>query len=310
MTTHQIFPGLLALALLAGGALLMLQVFRERRKMIAARIAFVAPSSLTVDATASSEARADAALLRVSVRGLRDSDLAEIARVCHVVGIRPHHAQAAFAATRLVAGAILALVALLVLDSMKPAGAFMSVVRMTIAPAMVAIGWMVPLIVVRRLSKRRAASVSSGLPEALELLVVCVEAGLALEDGLDRITVEIQATQPALADELEITSADLKVLPERDEAFRKLSLRVDSPSIRSVVATLSQTLRYGTPLSGALRVAAAELRNDSLIALEERANRLPTLMTLPMMLFIMPTIFLIVGGPVVLRLIDVFSHRH
>jgi tight adherence protein C len=310
MHAPQILPGILALALLGGGATLFVQVLREQRKIIATRVALVAPASVGMDAADTSAARADAALLRVSARGLRDSDLAEIARICHRFKIRPRHAQLIFASARLIAGALLAMVALMVLHLLHRAGPMAAIASVVLGPLAVAVGWFLPLLLVRRGAKARATAVSSGLPEALELLVVCVEAGLSLEDGLDRITIEIHGTQPALAEELEVTSADLKILPDRDEAFRKLAQRVDSPSIRSVVTTLSQTLRYGTPLSGALRVAAAELRNDSLLALEERANRLPTLMTLPMMLFIMPTIFLIVGGPVVLRLVDVFSQRH
>jgi tight adherence protein C len=149
--------------------------------------------------------------------------------------------------------------------------------------------------------------VVEGLPEALELLVVCVEAGLAFEDSLDRIVGELQLSQPLLAGELQQLSADLKILSSRDEALRNLAERIQAPSVRSVVTTLSQTLRYGTPLAQALRVSAAELRNNALLDLEERANRLPTLLTIPMMLFILPTIFLIVAGPVALRLMDIFA---
>lgn len=129
-------------------------------------------------------------------------------------------------------------------------------------------------------------------------------AGLALEDGIERIVAELYRTQPALAEELAITSADLKILPSRDMALANLAKRVDVPSVRSVMTTLSQTMRYGTPLAQALRVVAGELRNDSLIKLEERANKLPVLMTVPMMLFILPSIFLIVGGPAGIRLVD------
>jgi tight adherence protein C len=137
---------------------------------------------------------------------------------------------------------------------------------------------------------------------------VCVEAGLALEDGIDRIAFELKDSRPALADELALTSADLKILPSRDQALANLADRVDVASVRSVVTTLSQTMRYGTPLAQAIRVVAAEMRNESLIQLEERANRLPTMLTIPMMLFIMPTIFLVIGGPSVLRLIDMLGH--
>lgn len=309
MLSSAVLPIILALALLGGGALLMIQVGRERHKTIAKRVTFVAPPMQPIDPARRSAARADAALLRVSVHGLRDSDLAEIERICQAVHISPLRAQFAFAVTRLACGALLAVATLIALVWMQVAGLVAVFGALLLTPAAVSIGWLAPSLLVRRAVKKRADLVSSGLPEALELLVVCVEAGLALEDALDRVTVEIHVTQPALAQELEMTSADLKILSDRDEAFRKLAQRVDLPSIRSVVTTLSQTLRYGTPLSGALRVAAAELRSDALLALEERANRLPTLMTLPLMLFIMPTIFLIVGGPVVLRLMDVFAAR-
>ncbi|MBT2189076.1 type II secretion system F family protein [Sphingobium nicotianae] len=307
MFSSPILPGLLAFALLAGGALLIVQLVRERRKVITARVSLVAPPSPAPDAREKAAARADAALLRVSVRGLHDSDLAQIAHICARLGIRAGNASLAFAVARLACGAMCAGMALIGLGMLDTAGPLVTLGALALAPAGVMIGWFAPLLIVRRMAKGRATAVSGGLPEALELLVICVEAGLALEDGLDRITVEIRATQPALAQELEVTSADLKILLDRDEAFRKLAQRVDSPGIRSVVTTLSQTLRYGTPLSNALRVAAAELRSDALIALEERSNRLPSLMTLPMMLFIMPTIFLIVGGPVVLRMMDVFA---
>jgi len=175
--------------------------------------------------------------------------------------------------------------------------------------AMCLSGWFLPPLILRRLVKRRAKAAADGLPDALELLVVCVEAGLSLEDGIDRIIGELQRSQPALAAELALTSADLKILPSREQALANLAERVDVPSVRSVVSTLSQTLRYGTPLAQAMRAVAAQMRTEALINLEERANRLPAIMTVPMMLFIMPVIFLIVGGPAVLRLIDILGRR-
>ena len=166
-------------------------------------------------------------------------------------------------------------------------------------------GWFLPLMLVRRLAARRVQTVERGLPDAIELLVVAVEAGLALEDSLERIVVELRRSQPALAEELSILVADLKVLPNREEALTKFAERVDRPTVRSVVMTLAQTMQYGTPLAQSLRVMSAELRNDTLVKLEERANRLPVLMTVPMIVFLLPAIFLVVGGPAVLHLIDV-----
>ena len=172
-----------------------------------------------------------------------------------------------------------------------------------------AIGWFVPTYVVKALANRRTQAVENGLADALELLVVSVEAGLALEDALDRIVVEMKRSQPILAEELAITSADLKILPSRDQALTNLAERVDVPSVRSVVSTLSQTMRYGTPLAQAMRVVASELRNDMLLKLEERANKMPVLLTVPMIVFIMPCVFLIIGGPAFLHLMDIFFKK-
>ena len=171
------------------------------------------------------------------------------------------------------------------------------------------VGWLLPTFWIQSSAKRRAKEVAASMPEALDLLVVCVDAGLSLENGLARVVIELGQTRPALADELALTSADLQILPSRDEALMRMAERVDVPSIRSVVTTLAQTLRYGTPLAQALRVIAAQMRDDALIQLEERANQLPALLTIPMMLFIMPTLFLVVGGPAAIQLIDILGRR-
>jgi tight adherence protein C len=170
------------------------------------------------------------------------------------------------------------------------------------------LAWFFPQLVVGRLVRRRMRSIENGLPDAIELLCISVEAGLALEDAIDRVVPELWRSQPTMAEELALTSADLKILPSRDAALRRLSARVAVPSVHSVVTTLSQTLRYGTPLAQALRVVAAELRNNSLIRLEERANKMPVLLTIPMVLFILPCVFMVIGGPTALRLIDAFRH--
>lgn len=169
------------------------------------------------------------------------------------------------------------------------------------------VGWFLPVRIVKSRLKRHCAAVSSGLPGALELLAICVEAGLSLENGLQRVARELKGAQPPLADELLLTWAEMTILPSRDQALANMAVRVDLPSVRSVVGTLAQSLRFGSPLAQSLRNAAEEMRNEQLMDLEERANRLPAMMTVPVMLLIMPTIFLIVGGPAALRLLDIFK---
>lgn len=306
MNVESTLPGILSLALIAGGSVMVIEAARQQKQVVAERVAMVAPST----GAAAGPENAGEALLRLSAKGLQDSELNELARICRKVGVPPRYVSLAFAAVRLVTGALMGGLALIAVQRLGGgAGLMRGLGALLFAPIAVIAGWLVPLVLIRRRVAHRAQVVSAGLPEALELLVVCVEAGLSLEDGLDRITHELIRSQPQLAEELATTAADLKILPDRDQAFAYLAERVGSPAISSVVTTLSQTLKYGTPLANALRVAAAELRNDALLVMEERANRMPSLMTIPMMLFIMPTIFLIVGGPALLKVLDAVGHR-
>jgi tight adherence protein C len=297
------------IVLLIVGAALIVSGARLNRQMLARRIDRLQPPVKAESRIVHRRKIARASsLVRAEVSGLPAQQQREAARRLARLGLPAEHAQAIHVGLRVLsvtAGAALALLL----------GTHLSMFRGShIMPLLLMImlgisGWFLPTLVLSRLAKRRAKAAADGLPDALELLVVCVEAGLSLEDGIDRIIGELDRSQPALAAELALTSADLKILPSRDQALANLAERVDVPSVRSVVSTLTQTLRYGTPLAQAMRVVAAEMRTAALINLEERANRLPAIMTVPMMLFIMPVIFLIVGGPAVLRLLDILAHR-
>lgn len=231
---------------------------------------------------------------------------AELVRRLGFLPVAPQRILEAFFVFRLALGVVFAVVLSLGLSGYgEPLPISFRLLLLALAGG--AIGWLLPLPVVGILASRRVKAVERGLPDAIELLVVSVEAGLALEDSLDHIVPELRRSQPALADELGKTAADLKILPSRDVALEKLVQRVDVPSIRSLVTTLSQTLRYGTPLAQALRVVAAELRNETLIKLEERANRLPAILTVPLIVFFLPAIFLLIGGPAVLSVLDAMA---
>jgi tight adherence protein C len=223
------------------------------------------------------------------------------------IGVSSASAPRVYAMIRALAAISLALLAL-VGGGYVSAIASHQMLRILIFAAGGVVGWFLPPAVVQRMVARRLKHVVAGLPDALELLVVCAEAGFALEEGIERVAKELKRSQPDLAEELALTSADLKILPDRDAALSRLAERIDQDNFRAVITTLTQTMRYGTPLAQALRAVASEMRSDSLIRLEERANRLPALLTVPMMLFIMPTIFLIIGGPAFLRLMDIFFH--
>lgn len=248
-----------------------------------------------------------ASFIRTGPRGSKEGERAETARVLAGLGIMPERAAATLLGTRVGSLAIMGILGFLAGSRWLP-DATGSMILLLATAASSGFGWFLPTLVVGKLLKARTKAIVAGLPDALELLVICVEAGLSFEDGIDRIVGSLRHSQPALADELSLTSADLKILPSREQALANLAARVDMPSVHSVATTLSQTLRYGTPLAQALRMVAEELRNDTIMRLEERANQLPTLMTIPMMLFIMPTIFMVVAGPAVLRVMDLFRH--
>ncbi len=181
-----------------------------------------------------------------------------------------------------------------------------TVVRFIVLLGAVLVGWRLPDIGLFMLARRRKRKLESSLPDALDLLVISAEAGLSLEQGVDFVAREMAQAMPELGQELQITSAELRVLGDRRAALHSLAKRIDLPAVRSIVATLMQTMRYGTPLAQSLRILAAEMRTVHLLRMEERAARMPVLLTLPLMCFILPSLVLVVIGPAILQAIDGF----
>ena len=171
------------------------------------------------------------------------------------------------------------------------------------------IGYLAPDIFVKNLIKKRQKQMEKGLPDALDLLVICAEAGLSLDAALVRIARELDLSWPELADEFGMTAAELTYLPERRMAFENLNARTDMASIRGVVNTLLQTAKFGTPLAQSLRILSQEFRDARIIRAEEKAARLPAMLTVPMILFILPTLFIVLLGPAILAIIDTFRHK-
>ena len=147
-----------------------------------------------------------------------------------------------------------------------------------------------------------------GLPDALDMLVICTEAGLGLEAAVERVGQEMRGSHPEVSRELIITAHELRIAADRKQALNGMSIRTGLQSIKRLGATLIQTMQYGTPLSHALRSLSTEMRQEILLRFEANAARLPVLLTLPMILFILPTLFMIVGGPAALTLSTLFTH--
>jgi tight adherence protein C len=176
--------------------------------------------------------------------------------------------------------------------------------RMPVELGAVILGFLAPGIYVKNAADKRRAAMQKGLPDALDLLVICAEAGLSLDAALTRVAREIGPSCPELADEFGLAAVELGFLPERRQALENLNQRTNMASIRGVVNTLLQTEKYGTPLAQSLRVLAAEFRNERLTKAEEKAARLPAILTVPMIIFILPPLFIVLIGPAILRTVD------
>ena len=154
-----------------------------------------------------------------------------------------------------------------------------------------------PETILKNITVKRNLMMQRALPDMLDLLVICAEAGLTLDSALLRVVKEMAQTGPELADELSYTAIELGFLPERRQALANLAERVTLPSIQSVTATLIQSEKYGTPLAQSLRALSGEFRNERIMKAEEKAGKLPATMTIPLILFILPTLFVVLIGP-------------
>jgi len=168
-------------------------------------------------------------------------------------------------------------------------------------------GYKGPEIFLTNLITKRTDAIRKGLPDALDLLVICAEAGLTVDAAFDRVAKELGRAYPELGDEFSLTSIELSFLQERRQAFENLAYRVKLDSVKGVVTTMIQTERYGTPLASALRVLSAEFRNERMMRAEEKAARLPAIMTVPLILFILPVLFVVILGPAACSISDAFS---
>ncbi|WP_026046704.1 type II secretion system F family protein [Sphingomonas sp. PAMC 26621] len=154
---------------------------------------------------------------------------------------------------------------------------------------------------------KRSKAIQKGLPDALDLLVICAEAGLTVDAAFNRVARELGKAYPELGDEFTLTAIELGFLAERRQAFENLASRVKLDAVKGVVTTMVQTEKYGTPLASALRVLSAEFRNERMMRAEEKAARLPAIMTIPLILFILPTLFIVILGPAACSIADAFK---
>jgi tight adherence protein C len=170
-----------------------------------------------------------------------------------------------------------------------------------------AVGFYVPDLFVGNMIQRRQKSIMRAFPDALDLMLICVESGMSIESAFTRVAAEIGSQSAELAEELALTTAELSYLPDRRVAFDNLAKRCGHPGVKSVAMALNQAEKYGTPLGQALRVTATENREMRMQEAERKAASLPAKLTVPMIIFFLPCLFIVILGPAI---IDIRAAMH
>ena len=242
-----------------------------------------------------------------SLRVLQDSQVKVVQQKLAQAGIRKKEWAVAIIFARMVMPIVLGLIAATVIywaNVFPEWGAFKRFMGFAV---MVGLGYKSPDLFVGNLVKKRTNEIRKGLPDALDLLVICAEAGLTIDAAFNRVAKELGRAYPELGDEFSLTAIEMSFLTERRQAFENLAYRVNLDSVKGVVTTMIQTERYGTPLASALRVLSAEFRNERMMRAEEKAARLPAIMTVPLILFILPVLFIVILGPAACSISDAFA---
>ena len=177
------------------------------------------------------------------------------------------------------------------------------------AAAATVVGYYAPIVMLKNRISKRQTELRKSLPDGIDLLVICVESGATINEAFARVGRELARGHAALAEEFSITAAELAFLPVRRVALENLMERTGMPAVRGIVTTMHQSERFGTPIAQALRVLSAEFRQARMMAAEEKAAKLPVLLTLPMMIFILPVLFIVLLGPAVLTILDAMAQQ-
>lgn len=222
-------------------------------------------------------------------------------------GIRGRDGVTLFLALKLCLPLGLGILSILWVFLFQLAGDLPEMLKLAICGLATGLGYLLPDLYCKNLADKRKQILSRAMPDALDLMVICTEAGLNLDSSFQRVAREFRTGCPALSEEWELTAVELGFLPERRDALLNLERRVDLPVVSALTSTLAQAERYGTPLAQSLRVLAAEMRDQRLMKAEEKAAKLPAVLTVPMVVFILPALFIVLIGPGILRTVDALT---
>jgi len=230
----------------------------------------------------------------LNLQGLLSGD--EVRMDLAKAGMRGRSAVMIFIATRVV-GAAAAFIGVFLFIGIIPDFPYPGFMKFVFAGVGAAVGFYLPKILVKNKAQNRQEQMTSAFPDTLDLLLICVESGLGIEMAFARVTEEILESAPVLAQELGLTSAELAYLGDRRQAYENFSKRTGLPAAKALATTLIQSEQYGTPVGVALKVLAQEKRDERLSAAEKKAAALPAKLTVPMIIFFLPVLFIVVIGP-------------
>lgn len=242
--------------------------------------------------------------LGAATRPKDEQEVASIKRLLVTAGFRGEHAPLIFIGVKLFLA-----IGSIVLVSVVPAVMWGFPSDQTLLMYYVGaacIGYLLPTLWLKLAVRSRQDKIQKAVPDALDLLVTCVEAGLGLDSAITRVSSDMSQTHPALGEELSILSLELRTGLAREEALRRLAVRTGLEDVKTLVAVLIQTDRFGTSVAQALRVHADAMRVKRQLQAEALAAKLPVKMLFPLIFFILPSLFVVMLGPGVIRIIQVF----
>lgn len=310
--SHLLFfaAGTLTIAILVLGTLLLADL--RRTEAMTARIRAIHGEAPDVSAAAQAEA------VRGMLTGLASSlgnvllrsgvipakTRGELEQTLASAGLRGPQGLNVFVGSKIFSPIIGVLLAILITQNVGSLTKFSFV----IIPMFGVIGLLLPEWILRNRRAKYLWRVEHGLPDALDMMVICTQAGLSLGSSVQRVAEELSHSYRDLAQEFAQTASELQIMTDSRQALLNLGNRTGVESFKRFAATLVQTIQYGTPVSDALRQLSTEIRDEMLTKFEERAARLPVMITMPMIIFILPCVFIIAVGPAVMTLGKAFGH--
>jgi tight adherence protein C len=275
----------------------------EREKMRAARLADLAGKDGQGRLRTAPKGFMQEIVTKLNLRSVFETE--EVRDKLKMAGLRGQAPLVGYMFFRVAMPIIIAVIALLYLFVIADYD-YPVMVKIGLAVGAGYIGFYVPNMFIQNLVQRRQTSIKSAFPDALDMLLICVQSGMSVEAAFQKVSGEVGAQSLELAEELSLTTAELSYLQDRRQAFENWGKRTGIPGIKAVATALIQAERYGTPVGQALRIMARENREMRMAEAEKKAAALPPKLTVPMIIFFLPVLFVVILGP---ALIQVFGYQ-